>query len=211
MNKTNNGFKPPVDDLVVSVLLSAEVCGFPISEAAADMMVQDLEAYPKDAVLSSLAKCRKSVKGRLTLAEILSRIDDGRPGVEEAWSMLAWDEEATMVTTSEAMEAMGQARSLYLNGDKIAARMAFKETYTRLVTEAREARRPVEWRVSEGWDKAGRVGVIAEAVQKGRISANAARKYLPSVEITDNGRLIEAKPVPMPDYVKALIAGKSAK
>lgn len=196
------------DRLIEAVAATAELCGTQLSRPAATILLDDLQAYPEPQVLAALAKCRRELKGRLTLAEILSRIDDGRPGPDEAWGLLPWDEAATAVLTDEMLEAMGAAQSLMHHGDKVGARLAFKEAYIRLLTAAREARRPVSWQVSLGWDRAGRVGPLTDAVQRGRLSAAAANRYLPlEGRVTEPMRAIEAGGVPMPPEVRKLIEG----
>ncbi|HEV6964611.1 hypothetical protein [Roseateles sp.] len=109
-------------------------------------------------------------------ADILAQIegaaaDDGRPGPEEAWALVlaGQDEQRTVVWTAEIAEAAGIARPVLLAGDEVGARMAFKEAYSRLVADARAARRPVAWSVSEGHDVAGRAAAIRAAVEAGRL------------------------------------------
>jgi len=68
---------------------------------------------------------------------------------------------------------------LLMDGDKIAARMAFKESYERAVSVARAERKPVCWRMSLGHDVAGREAAITEATIKGLISTNYAVSLLP--------------------------------
>jgi hypothetical protein len=82
---------------------------------------------------------------------------DGRPDENEAWavSLTSRDERETVTWTSEMAEAFQLARPLLAVGDEIGARMAFKDAYKRLVTEARSLNRPVRWSTSAGWD-AGR-------------------------------------------------------
>lgn len=169
-------------NLEVSIAATAELCGVQLSKPAAMMLLQDLDRYPEQQILEALARCRRELKGRLTVQEILSRIDDGRPGAEEAWASLVWDEESTMVVTSETMEAAGIARSLWMNGDKFGARNAFKEAYTRLITEAREKNVPTDWQVSLGYDRSGREGPIRDALHKGRLSPKIAQRFLPASE-----------------------------
>jgi hypothetical protein len=176
-----------------ALFATAELCGTKLSEIAAELMLTDLSAYPAKDVQQALSRCRRELKGRLTIAEIVSRIADGRPGPDEAWGMLVWDEELTGVLTAEMELAQGVAWKLWHANDKVGARMAFRDQYTRLITEAREQRKPVEWRVSLGWDKSARIGPVTEAVQQCRISADAARRFLPEgVQITPDGKLLES-------------------
>jgi hypothetical protein len=172
--------------LIQALAATAELCGTKLSEAAAELMLSDLSDYDEHAVMVALSKCRRELKGRLTLAEIISRIDDGRPGAEEAWAVLPFDEATSVVWTKEMSDAFWIAQPLIDSGEKIAARMAFKEAYLRLVAEAREHREPVKWTVSLGHDQAGRQPILAAAVEKGRISATHARTLIPNFDRDDS-------------------------
>lgn len=110
-------------------------------------------------------------------ADILAQIetavaDDGRPGAEEAWAAVfsARDEALTTVWTGEMAEAAGVCRSLLVAGDEVAARMAFKESYTRLVSTARAQRIPAAWFATLGHDIAGRDAALLPHIAAGRIS-----------------------------------------
>lgn len=98
--------------------------------------------------------------------------NDGRPGPEEAWalSLKARDEYDTVVWTHECVQAWAVAKPVMDVGDEVGARMAFRESYVRLVSEARERREPVAWEVSEGFDKDRRRLAVVEAVEAGRIA-----------------------------------------
>lgn len=166
-------------DLIQAIAVTSELCGTNLSEPAQRMLFQDLSTYPEVAVIAALSKCRRELKGRLTLSEIISRIDDGRPGPEEAWAMIPRDESATIVWTEEMCAAWAIADQLIQQGEEVAARMAFKETYTRALAEARDERKPVCWRVSLGHDANGREAVLCDAVRKGRLTTGYVSKLLP--------------------------------
>lgn len=111
-------------------------------------------------------------------AHIIEQIEraaraDGRPGAEEAWaiSLGAKTEDETVVWTRECSQAWAAAKPVMGEGDEVGARMAFKETYARLVAEARARREPASWEVSEGFDKDRRRIAIAGAVEAGRLPA----------------------------------------
>lgn len=111
-------------------------------------------------------------------AHIIEQIErmvknDGRPGPEEAWaiSLSARDEGDTVVWTHECAQAWGSSSPIMDMGDEVGARMAFKETYTRLVAEARLRREPASWEVSEGFDKDRRRSAVNRAIEAGRIPA----------------------------------------
>ena len=66
----------PTLTLLEAVAVTAELCGRTFSEPAARVFVADLAAYPEDAVLKALTRCRKEVRGALTVADVVQRIDD---------------------------------------------------------------------------------------------------------------------------------------
>lgn len=165
-------------DLLQAIAVTAELTGTTLSEPAARVMATDLDRYPLRQVLGALTRCRRELKGRLTIAEILTRLDDGRPGVEEAWSMIPKSEGGTVVWTEEMAHAFGIACPL-LDEDPVAARMAFKESYTIAVQKARDAGIPAHWTPSLGLDAGGREGPLLEAVRLGRIRGDHAMRLLP--------------------------------
>lgn len=172
---------PITEQLLQAIAVTAELTGTTLSEPAARVMAQDLARYPEQWVMAALVRCRREIKGRLTLSEILSRLDDGRPGMEEAWAMLPKDEAATAVWTDEMRDAYAVALPL-LADDPIASRMAFKEAYLRNVQKARdEAKQPV-WTATLGHDPHGREHVLLEAVAKGRLALPYAQRLLPHMD-----------------------------
>lgn len=171
----------PSPDLIKAIAVTSELCGRTFSEAAAKVFVSDLSCYPEGQVLKALVRCRKEVRGVLTLQDVVSRLDDGRPGVEEAWSMLPFTEATSAVWTDEMSQAFGVAVRLIDAGAMVEARMAFKETYQRLVTQARDAGQPVNWTATLGHDVRGRESVLIDAVDKGRLSIEFARGLIPQL------------------------------
>jgi hypothetical protein len=167
-----------------ALAVAAELTGTQLSAGAARVMAQDLAAYPEDQVLGALDRCRKELRGRLTLADILTRLDDGRPGPEEAWALISpWmlDIGATTVATDEMRVASGVAQGM-IEEDRVGARMAFLESYRQLVQRARDERVPVTWEPILGWDAAGREGPLIEAAKRGRLEAAHVAKLLPSMQ-----------------------------
>ena len=109
------------------------------------------------------------------IQEILERIrPDGRPGADEAWAMIPEDEAGSVVWSTEMAEAYGIARPLLASGDKIAARMAFKSAYARIVERNKLANVAPVWTPSPGTDPADRERALAEAVRLGRLTADHA-------------------------------------
>lgn len=180
-------------EILKAVAATAELCGRTFTPAAATMFASDLEGYDEKAILSALTKCRKQLGGKpFTVEAVLSRIEDGRPGVEEAWAMIPRDEATSVVWTTEMAEAWGIALPLLNEGDAVAARMAFKESYAGIVSRARDARQPVRWMPSLGHDKHGREAVLLDAVAKNRLAASHVARLLPPGEISSQAmELIE--------------------
>jgi len=167
-------------DLIKKLAVTYEaIGGREISEAAAKITIGLLDQYPEEGVSLALDRCLQEVKGHLAPSDIIQRIDDGRPGAEEAWGMLPKGEAETVVWTDEMSSA---SISTIGDDDKVAARMTFKETYARLVREARDRREPANWQVSLGHDKEGRYPAIRAALEAGRISYATAEAILSPVE-----------------------------
>ena len=172
------------DFLPFSEMLDAvwSLKGQPLSAVQKAMFFRVLAVYPLGEVRAGLdAHLRDPKRGAFLPmpADVIAQIsgmaaDDGRPGAEEAWATVvrAGDEAVTIVWTTETAEAFGIARPLILARDDIGARMAFKESYVRLVSTARERRVPVQWSATLGHDIAGRDAVLLPHVQAGRLSAD---------------------------------------
>jgi hypothetical protein len=165
--------------LLKAIAVTTELTNTELSPAAARVMAEELAAYPELQVKAALKRCCRELRGRLTLAEVLLRIEDGRPTPEEAWALVPKDEAASAVMTAEMADAFRTAYAMVAAGELIPARMAFLERYRALVQQARDARRPVEWMFTPGTDASGKELVLLDAVEKGRISAEAAQALLP--------------------------------
>lgn len=171
----------PSSELIKAVAVTAELCGRTFSPEAAGVFVADLDGFNERAVIKALAKCRREVRGALTIQDVVSRIDDGRPGADEAWALMPLSESQSVVWSDEMAEAFGICGPLLDAGDKIAARMAFKESYARLVARNRDEGRPVRWTPSLGHDPRGRDAALAAAVEAGRIGLEHARELSPAL------------------------------
>lgn len=190
-----------MNDLLKALAVTAEVCGTEFSEPAAKAIVARLSAYPLDAVLKALDKCQTEVTGRLTLAAIIGRIDDGRPSADEAWStaILAGDEASTVVWTAETAKAYWAASALLEQGDKVGARMAFRDVYEREVSNARQAGTVAKWEATLGTDQYQREQAIQRAAELNRISHEHASTLLPHIAepdaLNEVRKLVEMKVV----------------
>ena len=167
------------EDLAKALIVTAETVGHELTRSAAHVMALDLEDYDQLQIVAALKRCRRELRGRLTIAGIVERIEDGHVGADEAWATCSRGEDETIVWTDEMAEAFGIARPLLKQGDAIGARMAFRDAYARLVTSARAERRPARWVVSLGTDAGARERVLREAVERGRLNAGDVARYLP--------------------------------
>src|SRR3990167_4120248 len=170
------------DDLLKALAVTAELMGTPMSPEALAVFVEDLLAYDAALVLKALRRTRQEVTGRLTLAAILQRLDDGRPTPEEAWAMIPASEQVSFFWTEEMAVAYGVAGPLRAAEDEIGARLSFTKQYLCLLAEARAKREPVKWRASLGYDPAGREPAIRDALRLGRITHAYATTLLPHWE-----------------------------
>lgn len=190
--------------LLQALAVTAELTGTEVSEAAARVMAADLAVYPIDQVLGALTRCRRELKGRLTIAAIIERLDDGRPGPNEAWAMIPQDETGSVVWTEEMAEAYGVASPLLREGQIIAARSAFVEAYAAAVTRARTDRRAARWNPSLGHDAGQRTAALKEASRKGRLTAAHVARLLPAPDRVDaTVALLTGPDAPISDESKA--------
>lgn len=163
-----------------ALAVTAELCGREMSKAAAAVFAADLAGFDEKQIIGALKRCRMEVRGVLTVQDVVSRLDDGRPGPDEAFALIPASERDTSVWTDEIAQASAVAIPLLDIGDKAGARLAFREMYARLVREAREGRRPVNWWATLGHDSSGREAPIRRAVDAGRISSEYALELLPA-------------------------------
>lgn len=114
-----------------------------------------------------------------------------------AWALAldSFDESRTVAWTEAIAEARALALPVWLEGDKVGARMAFKAAYEALISVGG----PPRWSVSLGHDAEQRGKAIEEAVRRGLLSREQAAGYLPAPEaagghaITDAARLLTGK------------------
>jgi hypothetical protein len=122
------------------------------------------------------AHVRDAQRGRFAPlpADVIAQVEghasrDTRPGPEEAWSIAlqARDEDKTLVWTDEIAQAWGIAGEVRRLGDEVGARMAFKESYARLVAEARAAGKAAHWSATLGLNATERDQVLQQAHDRG--------------------------------------------
>lgn len=163
--------------LAKSITITAMMCnGKTLSPDIVDAYITRLARHPENEIAAALHRCQDEVKGHLALRDIIERIEDGHPSPEEAWGMVPTSEDQSVVWTDEIAAASVSVMEM---SDRVAARMAFRETYTRLIREARTEGRPIKFFLSAGRDKAGREAAVNKARAMGRLTPGEAMKMLP--------------------------------
>lgn len=120
-----------------------------------------------------------------TPAEIINNIPKSianeHIGAEEAWSIAikSLDEQITVICTNEILSAMDIAKDIYHSGDKVGARMAFREAYNRIILKSDKP----SWFVSLGSLKHLREQEIIKALNMGLISHSQAENMLPNTNV----------------------------
>jgi hypothetical protein len=214
-----------MQQIIEAIAVTAELTDTTLSGPAIAQMTRDLLGYPHDAVLTALARCRRELTHRLTLAAIIDRLEssDGRPHADEAWSIavVAYDESATVVWTTEMAQAYGIALPLLNNGDDTGARMAFRAAYQRFTDQARAEKQPAKWMPSLGTDPDLRAATLQAAVEQGKLGRAHVAGLLPAPEtdnpvgallrlITDNGHRIDKIPDTTPFQAPRKTEGSAA-
>lgn len=161
-----------------------------ISPTAKAMFFKAMAPYSIEQFRMALnAHCMDKQRGRFTPkpADIVEQIEgltggDGRPSDDEAWAiaLTSQDEADTVVWTTETAEAYRICQPVMETGDKVGARMAFKDAYNRLIAASRQAGRPAQWVASLGWDKTRQAEVLKKAVTAGLLPAPMATALLPN-------------------------------
>lgn len=109
---------------------------------------------------------------------------------DEAWAMCPKNENDSSAMTTEMVQALAVANDLIYEGDMIAARMAFKGAYNRLIDEAKAAGRKPQWFASLGSDKEGRHIAQVKTVEMQNLALPYdQRRALPSPEQENTVRL----------------------
>lgn len=180
----------------------------PKEDGLLDAWMEHLAPFPLPVIKAALAGyCEENTEFPPVPAAIVKRckLQDGRPGVEEAWAIAlnSRSEADTVVWTTEMAEAFGLCSTVLAAGDEIGARMAFKDAYNRLVTNARMRNLPATWTVSLGWDAGKREIAVGKAVSAGLLPAPQAKALLPNY--APEGEAQQTSPAGL-EKVKAALA-----
>jgi hypothetical protein len=177
--------------VIDAITITAEMFNIQMSPGRIATMVEDLAEFGENEIMESLRKCRRESKTMPTISEIISRIPGGWPSADEAWGLIPRTEADSTVWTQEMAEAWGGAYPMLAEGDNVAARMAFRSAYERLVSDARNEGRKPNWMPSLGHDKRGHDAALQKAVELGRIDAAHAKALSPSMpDSTVRGGLV---------------------
>lgn len=149
-----------------------------ISATAKALFFNDLKRYPLELIEHALSAHRLDPdRGRFTptVADISSQIERRRPlqwvGADEAWASVPKLESEPAVLNQVTVQALAAAQPLLAEGDMIAARMAFKNCYDRLVARAKLDRVNPEYFLSPGGTFEDQEAVKAEAQRQGLLPA----------------------------------------
>ena len=163
-----------------AIAATAELTGTELSEAALLVFEADLAGYPEADVLAALTRCRRELRGRLTITDVLDRMSTvgGHPTANEAWAMVlaSLDESETVVWTDQVAEAAAVARPILEAGDEVGARRAFRDAYERIVRERADEPR---WFPSLGSDAVRREAALDRAIADGRLRREHVDGLLP--------------------------------
>lgn len=167
--------------------VTAELMGVKLSPIALVVMAKDFEDIDFNVMQLALKNVRTN-HSRFSQAAINAEVEklnpDGRLGADEAWALIPHDEASSAVITDEMAEALGIARPLLNEGDKIAARMAFKQAYESIIQKNKMLGVKPKWFASLGHDPNGRELAMNYAVEKGRLTQEHAQSLLPSPKNT---------------------------
>ena len=149
-----------------------------------------LKNYSLDEVQKAIAShCSDNVNGKFfpLVAHIIEQLQrhDGRLGADEAWAIVPKTENDSAVWTDEMSEAYFLAAlPLLESGDEIAARMAFRSSYDRILTEARKRGMVARWTVTLGLDKGKHQSTLQDAVDRNRLPVTVAQQLLSHVDFS---------------------------
>lgn len=155
----------------------------PIEGQRLEMWWAALRQFPDGSVRMSAERHIKTSAFKPHLSDIVkgceAQVSGSWLGADEAWALMPKSEHESAMLTDEIAQAIAAATPLLEQGDKIAARMAFKDAYTRLVEQARIEGRQPRYFPSFGTDPQARVVMLAKAVQTGQVSADRAIEWQP--------------------------------
>jgi hypothetical protein len=171
-----------MQSLIEALAATAEIMQAEVSPVGLVVMAEDLQAYDQNLVMQAISRFRKE-SSKFSLNGIIQQIEKINPNrrisADEAWAIYPHDEATSAVITNEMAEAMQVAYPLLQEGDKVGARMAFKNAYERITENNKSNGLEPKWFPSLGSDSSGRELVITEAVRLGRLPQSTIQTLLP--------------------------------
>ena len=188
------------EHFAAAVSATAELSGTRLSATAVALLTSDLIGFPRQQILAALRRCRREGVKRLTVAEVIGRIDDGRPAPDEAWAMLPKDAAGSVVWCEEMASALAMAQGLVDAGDWMAAKVVFKDSYERIAAQARAAGVAPHWTLRQGTDADALERALLTAIAHGRVTSAYARAVLglPAGAPSDSTRPYDGARRPVP-------------
>lgn len=164
-------------------LLTAEYDLPPFSPDRIAMWMTALAGFPTGSVARSAANYMRTNKFKPQLADIvqgcMAQVPNAWLSADEAWALMPKTEAESCMMTDESARAMAAASPLLEAGDRIAARMAFRAAYERLVEQAKVEGRQPAFFPSLGSDVQGRAPMLGAAVKAGQFQLEAALNIAP--------------------------------
>jgi hypothetical protein len=145
------------------------VNGKVLSDSAMYAAFNSLADFDIGDISQALTKHTRSNKFAPTPACIRGILSAGSNhiGADEAWALAlkSMDENETVIWTQQIADARAIALNVWNEGDKVAARMTFKDAYTRSIENAP----PPKWIICIGHDRDLKVAEVKKAVELGLI------------------------------------------
>jgi hypothetical protein len=154
------------------------------------LIFEILREYQLEHVLSALNIHSRQSKFMPTPADIVEIINQWTSakhiGPEEAWAVVikSFDDSATVFWTQEMQDARKAAWPVWIDGDTVAARMVFKETYSRIIQTAGKPK----WVISQGYygrcqEEKEKQLEILKALQEAKQLGRLPRDYQPDLKL----------------------------
>jgi hypothetical protein len=170
----------------VIALLTAEYDLPPFSPDRIAMWMGALSGFPRGSVMKSAENYMRTNRFKPQMADIvqgcMAQVPNAWLSADEAWALMPKSEAESCMMTDETSKAMAVAQPLLNVGDKVAARMAFRAAYDRLVDQARMDGRQPRFFPSFGDDIHGRAAMLGNAVKAGQLRLESALDLAPECQ-----------------------------
>lgn len=147
------------------------------------MWMNALSVFPRGSVTKSAENYMRTNKFKPQLADIvqgcMTQVPNAWLSADEAWALMPKSEMDSCMLTDEAAQALAAASPLLEAGDRVAARMAFRGAYERLVETAKVEGRQPKFFPSFGSEIAQRASMLGNAVKAGQYPLDSAIALIP--------------------------------